>query len=194
MNILLCTYTFQQYEIYPFSCPGMLRSELNTLWSEVAEMAFMAESGIKLMLPMNRTSAYFTVPDIPARYPNPEIRTYLMVLDFFDPDYEPFALISVIDGPAGINDKTLVIAHLLQTMGEFDRDTVSSGTNNFLSAAISRDHMDAVDAFLDLRSERLPPVKSAVEVLSSAVLSCCLKRGSWLLKLGVDPCARLRAT
>jgi hypothetical protein len=32
MNVLLCTYTFQQYEIYSFSCPGMRRSELNTLY------------------------------------------------------------------------------------------------------------------------------------------------------------------
>jgi hypothetical protein len=32
MKILLCTYTLQQYEIYPFSCPGMLGSELNTVY------------------------------------------------------------------------------------------------------------------------------------------------------------------
>jgi hypothetical protein len=31
MNILLCTYAFQQHAIYSFSHPGMLRSELNTL-------------------------------------------------------------------------------------------------------------------------------------------------------------------
>jgi hypothetical protein len=31
MNILLCTYTFQQSEIYPFSSAGMSRSELTTL-------------------------------------------------------------------------------------------------------------------------------------------------------------------
>jgi hypothetical protein len=31
MNILLSTYSFQQYEIYSFSCPGMPWSELNTL-------------------------------------------------------------------------------------------------------------------------------------------------------------------
>jgi hypothetical protein len=31
MNILLLTYTFQQYEICSFPRPGMLRSELNTL-------------------------------------------------------------------------------------------------------------------------------------------------------------------
>jgi hypothetical protein len=32
MNILLCTYTFQQSEVSPFSCPGMPRSELSTLY------------------------------------------------------------------------------------------------------------------------------------------------------------------
>jgi hypothetical protein len=32
INILFCTCTFQQQEIYPFSCPGMLLSELNTLY------------------------------------------------------------------------------------------------------------------------------------------------------------------
>jgi hypothetical protein len=32
-NVLLCTYTFQQFEICPFSCPGTLQSELSTLYT-----------------------------------------------------------------------------------------------------------------------------------------------------------------
>jgi hypothetical protein len=55
MNTLLSIYTFQQYEIYPFSCSGMLQSELDALYNPSHSVATSVVDN--LLRVKNRTTA-----------------------------------------------------------------------------------------------------------------------------------------